>query len=68
VDVNAADCQPGDVVLDAAGKTWQRGDRPYRWSTFSGPVGYYGPWKAEYGPVGELTLLVRDGQPVTGDA
>lgn len=58
----------GDVVLDENGKVWQRGAYPYSWSTFSGPVGFYGDWKPEYGPQGELVLLVRDGTPVYSTA
>jgi len=53
------------VLLDAGGTTWLRNGRePWDWSTFSGMVCYYGAWKDEYGPQGELVLLVRDGQPV----
>jgi hypothetical protein len=62
--MKAEDAQNGDVLLDDKGQCWLRGFSPHTWSTFSGPIGYYGPWKAEYGPVGELTLLVRDGAPV----
>ncbi len=63
--MRAADAQPGDVLLDAGGTTWLRNGRePWDWSTFSGMVCYYGAWKDEYGPQGELVLLVRDGQPV----
>lgn len=54
--------QDGDVVLDSDGKCWQYGGRTGQWSTFSGPVAYFGPWRPEYGPQGELVLLVRDGQ------
>lgn len=55
----------GDVLLDPEGKVWLRsGDNIWNWTTFSGPVAYYGDWKREYGPVGELTLLVREGKAV----
>lgn len=54
----------GDVVLDASGKVWQRGDTPEQWSTFGGPVVFMGPWKPSYGPQGTLILLVRNGTPV----
>jgi hypothetical protein len=64
--MQVADTKKGDVLLDQHGKVWQRtGDRLWNWSTFSGPVSYYGEWKPSYGPQGELCLLVRDGQPVT---
>ena len=62
--MNVNDAKPGDVLLDEKGTVWQRGDHFYNWSTFSGPVGYYGDWKPSYGPQGELTLLVRDKTPV----
>ena len=61
--ITAAQAQPGDVLLDDTGTVWQRGDELFEWSTFSGPVGYYGPWSDAYGPQGELTVLVRDGKP-----
>jgi len=64
--VRAADAQPGDVVLDGGGKTWLRtGKEPWQWSSFSGPVAFYGPWLPGYGPQNELVLLVRDGQAGT---
>ncbi len=61
--MRAEDARPGDVVLDSAGTCWQRGGGAVRWSTFSGPVTYYGPWLPEYGPQGMLVLLARDGRP-----
>ena len=61
--LTAADAELGDVVLDRQGNCWQRGSGPGAWSTFSGPVMFYGPWLDEYGPQGELVLLVRDGKP-----
>ena len=63
--ITAAQAQPGDVLLDSAETEWKRGDEFFTWSTFTGPVGFYGPWSDTYGPQGELTLLVRDGKPVT---
>ena len=63
--ITAAQARPGDVLLDGAGTEWQRGDEPFQWSTFDGPVLYEGPWSDAYGPQGELVLLVRDGKPVT---
>lgn len=63
--ITVGHAQPGDVLLDSSGTVWQRGDEFYTWSTFSGPVLHFGPWEASYGPQGELTLLVRDGKPVT---
>jgi hypothetical protein len=62
--ITAAGARPGDVVRDSAGTVWERGDEFYNWSTFSGPVLYFGPWEDSYGPVGELTLLKRDGRQV----
>ena len=62
--MTADDAQPGDVLLDGDGSCWQRGDKFYTWSTFDGPVLHFGEWKPEYGPVGVLVLLVRDGKPV----
>ena len=61
--ITAPEAQPGDVLLDSEGTAWQRGDESYSWSTFNGPVGFYGPWDPSYGPQGELTLLVRGGKP-----
>lgn len=62
--ITAAQAQPDDVVLDGTGQVWQRtGPEVFNWSTFTGPVGYFGPWLDSYGPQGELTLLVRDGKP-----
>ena len=61
--ITAPDAQPGDILLDSAGTAWQRGNEAFNWSTFTGPVGFYGPWFDSYGPQGELTLLVRDGKP-----
>jgi hypothetical protein len=63
--MHAHQARVGDVLLDGHGKVWHRtGIEKWRWETFSGPVAYYGPWLPEYGPQGELTLLVRDGRPV----
>ena len=62
--ITASEAKPGDILLDSARTAWQRGDDAFTWSTFSGPVGFYGPWSDTYGPQGELTLLVRDGKPV----
>lgn len=62
--ITAHQAKPGDVVLDVGGTEWKRGDSPSSWSTFSGPVLVFGPWKARYGPQGELDLLVRDGKRV----
>lgn len=59
--MTADEAQAGDVVLDADGGCWQYGGKTGQWSTFSGPVAYYGPWLPAYGPQGELTLLVRNG-------
>ena len=61
--VTPAEAEPGDVLLDSAGTTWQRGSETFTWSTFTGPVFFYGPWLDSYGPQGELTLLVRGGKP-----
>ena len=58
----------GDVVLDNKGQVWQRGDKFFNWSTFSGPVVYYGDWQDSYGPQGDVVLLVRDGTPVASVA
>lgn len=63
MNITVGHARPGDVVLDSEGKAWQRGDEFYTWATFDGPVLVFGPWEASYGPQGELTLLVRDGQP-----
>lgn len=61
----AQDAQQGDVLLDPDGKVWLRsGENVWNWTTFDGPVGYYGDWLPEYGPQGELILLVREGRPV----
>ena len=62
--ITAAEAQPGDVLLDSAGTAWQRGAGPSSWSTFDGPVSFYGPWLDSYGPQGPLVLLTRDGKPV----
>lgn len=62
--ITASEAQPGDVLLDEAEKVWQRGAELYQWSTFDGPVGFYGPWDPSYGPQGPLDLLVRNGRPV----
>jgi len=64
VTITASDAEPGDILLDATGQAWQRGPEVFTWSTFTGPVGYYGPWLDSYGPQGVLVLLVRDGKPV----
>jgi len=61
--ISASQARPGDVVMDAGGTVWQRGRERFSWATFSGPVGYYGPWEDSYGPQGELALLARDGRP-----
>ena len=63
--ITAPEAEPGDVLLDSEGTTWQRGDAAYEWATFDGLVGYYGPWSDAYGPQGNLVLLVRDGKPAT---
>lgn len=56
---------PGDILRDSDGTYWLRGDEFWQWSTFGGPVGYYGPWDpATMGPQGECGLMVRDGKPV----
>lgn len=63
--MQARDARQGDVLLDGGGTVWQKtGKNEWDWATFSGMVSYYGPWKPEYGPMGHLTLLVRDGRPV----
>ena len=63
VTITAAQAQPGDIVWDGT-QAWQRtGPEVFNWATFTGPVGYYGPWEDSYGPQGPLTLLVRDGKP-----
>lgn len=63
--MNVSEARPGDVVMDTQKPpvVWQRGDKFCDWSTFSGPVLYYGEWKELYGPQGDLVLLVRDGKP-----
>ena len=61
--ITAVQAQPGDILLDSAGQAWQRGPEFFTWATFTGPVGYFGPWSDEYGPQGELVLLVRGGKP-----
>jgi hypothetical protein len=66
--ITASEALPGDVVLDSGGTEWKRGDSPSSWSTFSGPVLVFGPWEDRYGPQGELTLLVRDGEPAGDEA
>ena len=63
--MTVSEARPGDILLDSGGQAWQRGDKFYDWSTFAGPVGFYGPWQDSYGPHGELTLLARDGKPAT---
>lgn len=60
--MRAQDAQPGDVLLDGGGKCWMRGSGLNSWFTFDGPVMFFGPWKPEYGPLGHLDLLVRDGK------
>ena len=62
--ITAAEAQSGDILLDSAGTAWQRGDEAFAWSTFTGPVFFFGPWLDSYGPQGELVLLVRGGKPV----
>ena len=61
--ITVSEAHPGDILLDMAGQAWQRGDEAFNWSTFTGPVFFYGPWSDAYGPQGELTLLARDGKP-----
>ena len=61
--ITASQARPGDILLDTEGQAWQRGDKFYDWSTFAGPVGFYGEWSDTYGPQGELVLLARDGKP-----
>ena len=61
--ITASQAEPGDILLDSAGTAWQRGPEVFTWSTFAGPVFFYGPWLDSYGPQGELVLLVRDGKP-----
>ena len=63
--ITASQAQPGDILLDTTGQAWQRGPETYTWSTFAGPVGYYGDWSDAYGPQGDLVLLARDGKPAT---
>lgn len=67
--MRAEEAQPGDVLLDGSGKCWLRGSGENSWFTFDGPVMFFGPWKEEYGPLGRLDLLARDGRPIrqTGD-
>jgi hypothetical protein len=65
VTITAAEALPGDVLLDSAGTEWKRGTSFHDWATFDGPVTYEGRWKARYGPLGELTLVIRGGKPVT---
>jgi hypothetical protein len=64
--MRAEQAKPDDVVIDRQGKVWQRGaqDSPVVWSTFDGPVMYFGPWLPSYGPQGDLVLLARGGRPV----
>ena len=63
--ITADEAKPGDVVLDPGGKLWRAGTGgPDRWSTFDGPIAFFGPWKPEYGPQGDLDLLMRGGQVV----
>lgn len=61
--MRADEARPGDVVLDGGGKCWMRGQGQNSWFTFDGPVMFFGEWKPEYGPLGRLTLRVRDGKP-----
>lgn len=60
--ITVGQARPGDIVLDAAGKAWQRGDEFTDWSTFDGPVYVFGAWQAAYGPQGDLVLLARGGK------
>lgn len=60
--ISVGQARPGDVVLDAQGKCWRRGEEFSDWSTFDGPVYVFGAWDASYGPQGDLTLLARDGK------
>ena len=66
--ITAAQAQSGDVLLDSAGSVWQRGPEFYTWSTFTGPVAFYGPWTDALGPQGDLILLVRGGHPMYSPA
>jgi hypothetical protein len=63
VTITADQARPGDVLLDTSGTAWQRGGEAFQWSTFAGPVFFYGPWQDSYGPQGELVLLARGGKP-----
>ena len=63
--ITASAAEPGDILLDSTGQAWQRGPEFFTWATFTGPVGFYGPWDDAYGPQGELVLLVRDGKPAS---
>lgn len=62
--ITASHAQPGDVVLDRKGTEWKRGGDSRTWFTFEGLVTHEGPWKARFGPQGDLDLLVRDGKRV----
>ena len=63
--MTVSEARPGDILLDSGGQAWRRGDNSYTWSTFAGPVGFYGDWSDAYGPQGDLVLLARDGKPAT---
>ena len=57
--MTAHDAQPGDILLDSAGTAWQRGTEPYFWATFTGPVGFYGPWMDSCRLLSHLTTSSR---------
>jgi hypothetical protein len=64
--ISASQARPGDVVLAEDGQVYQA---PIEggaggWSRME-MIGFYGDPEAT-APDGELTLLVRDGQPVAG--
>ena len=59
--ITAGQAEPDDVLLDAAGTVWQRGPESFTWSTFTGPVFFYGPWEDSYGPQGDLVLWPAPG-------
>jgi hypothetical protein len=62
--MDAIQARPGDVVLGKDGRFWRREDGPVIWSTFEGPVVFFGPWDPAYGPQGDLLLVFRDGHIV----
>ena len=63
--ITASEASPATCSSTPRGRCGSAGDELFQWSTFSGPVGYYGPWSDAYGPQGPLTLLVRAGSSVT---